>query len=374
MNNTIFDIDFTRALPPTLKNDEDMLALAKVVAEELQTTAHLSRLNLIYARIDELEENLLDILAYDFHVDWYSYDYPIEAKRAVIKDSVKVHKRLGTLYAVKTALGSVYPQSEVEEWFDYNGNPFSFRVVLDVTNSKAPAEYFAIKKAVDSYKRLTAHMDDLIYQCQTVIQIPVQTEFFYLSVTMTGKNRSGIYPQRNIKGRLASANVNVISQGGEFLFASTQAGTKPYRSTIGMICNGIIQSDGRGMAFHFTAGSAGQYKTGVEPQRNIGTVFNTTEVEANTEGRGYTFSSPRVGAEPQRNIGTIFIATEVETETQGCGYVFTSTQVGTEPHSNTKSNYENSGIIPSVVIEGFSFRAKWCGTTRCKNKKKEKGV
>ena len=56
-----------------------MLALARVVAAELQTTAQLSRLNLIYARIDELEESVLDILAYDLHVDWYSYEYPLAA-------------------------------------------------------------------------------------------------------------------------------------------------------------------------------------------------------------------------------------------------------------------------------------------------------
>ena len=43
MNETIFDIDFTKTLPPTLKDDENMLALARVVAAELQTTAQLSR-------------------------------------------------------------------------------------------------------------------------------------------------------------------------------------------------------------------------------------------------------------------------------------------------------------------------------------------
>ena len=115
MNNTIYGIDLTRALPPTLKNDEDMLALARVIGAELQETGRLIRQNIIYPRIDELPENVLDILAYDLHVDWYDFDYPIEAKRSIIKDSVKVHKRLGTVYATLTALRSVYPNSEIEE-------------------------------------------------------------------------------------------------------------------------------------------------------------------------------------------------------------------------------------------------------------------
>ena len=48
MNNTIYGIDLTRALPPTLKNDEDMLALARVIGAELQETGRMIRQNIIY--------------------------------------------------------------------------------------------------------------------------------------------------------------------------------------------------------------------------------------------------------------------------------------------------------------------------------------
>ena len=408
MNETVFDIDFTRALPPTLKNDENMLALAKVVAGELQTTALLSRLNLIYARIDELEENVLDILAYDFHVDWYSYDYPIAAKRAVIKDSVRVHKRLGTLYAVTTALGSVYPESEVEEWFDYNGEPFSFRVVLDVTNSKAPAEYFAIKKAVESYKRLTAHMDDLIYQCRAVVEIRVETEIFYLCASMTGKHRSGTYPQRNMKGGIAGGSITVRPEGGGFAFSSVQAGTEPYRSTVAALRETTIQAEDGGAGFHYRTGATGQYEAGTEPQRNTRGGAGSAGVETYAEGRGYAFTSPPAGAEPYRNTTAELVSADIEADAQGGGFAFSSIQAGTEPgrstvpvfresviqaeddgrgfryrtgatgqynagtepQDGTAAGLESGGIIPSVTAEGFTFRVKRCGTSRCKNDKK----
>ena len=35
-NNDIYSIDFTRSLPPALKNDPKMIALAQTVAEQLQ--------------------------------------------------------------------------------------------------------------------------------------------------------------------------------------------------------------------------------------------------------------------------------------------------------------------------------------------------
>ena len=117
-NEDFYSADFTNSLPPALKNDPDMMALAQTISAQLQTTAAEVRKNIIYARIDELDEATLDVLAYDLHVDWYDYSYPIEVKRRTIRDSIQVHRRLGTKYAVEKVLGAVYPGTKVEEWFE----------------------------------------------------------------------------------------------------------------------------------------------------------------------------------------------------------------------------------------------------------------
>jgi hypothetical protein len=54
-----------------------MLALGKAIAAELQSNIRLSNIAIIYPRIDELPEKLLDIIAHDLHVDWYESDYPM---------------------------------------------------------------------------------------------------------------------------------------------------------------------------------------------------------------------------------------------------------------------------------------------------------
>ena len=56
--NDLYSIDFTRSLPPALKNDPNMLALAQTIAEQLQATARQIKQNIIYARIDELDEQI----------------------------------------------------------------------------------------------------------------------------------------------------------------------------------------------------------------------------------------------------------------------------------------------------------------------------
>lgn len=168
MNNSdIYSVDFTRSLPPTLKDDPEINALGRAIAEQLQITARQIRQNIIYARIDELDEQTLDILAYDLHVDWYDHSYPIEVKRQTIKDSVKIHRRLGTKYAVETALGAVFPGTRVEEWFEYNGDPYTFRVIINATeNGVTAAQQAAVLERVIFYKNLRSHLEAVRFKVE----------------------------------------------------------------------------------------------------------------------------------------------------------------------------------------------------------------
>ena len=94
MSKTIYNADYSECLPEALKKDPKMVALANATAAALLDTSGIIDNVLIYSRFDELPEELVDILAYDLHVDWYDYNYPLEAKRDLVKNSVKVHKKM----------------------------------------------------------------------------------------------------------------------------------------------------------------------------------------------------------------------------------------------------------------------------------------
>ncbi|SHG90623.1 phage tail protein I [Tepidibacter thalassicus] len=287
MNNTIYDIDLTRKLPPSLKNDENMLALAKVIGEELQKTSKMARKNIIYARIDELEEEALDILAYDLHVDWYDYSYPIEAKRALIKDSVKVHKRLGTKFAVETALGNLHPNSYVEEWFEYNGEPFSFRVVLDTTHSRAGAGYFEIKKAVDSYKRKSAHMDSLIYQCTTGVGINVKAEYTKFQIMHCGMLECGTYPNKNIIGINSNIEVESFINISSWKQTYKLSGTFPQENIKAELRMREIKINNDSKRYRFNYDFSGTERSGILPDENINGSAKNKGVSPKIEAQGY---------------------------------------------------------------------------------------
>lgn len=230
MNNNVYEIDFTRNLPPPLKNDSKMLALGKTIAAELQKTIQLSKQAVIYARIDELDETVLDILAYDLHVDWYNFGYTVEAKRAIIKDSVRVHKRLGTKFAVETALGNLAPKNKVEEWFEYGGEAYHFRVVIDTTDSRIIVTVRDVIDAVKFYKRLSAHLDEVIYQSVITLGIGVATSAFRFNSGMTGKVDCGTLPQINTIGKLDNKGIYQAVSAESFKFDVKRCGTSLCKS------------------------------------------------------------------------------------------------------------------------------------------------
>ena len=88
-------------------------------------------------------------------------------KRQTIKDSVKIHRKLGTKYAVETALGAVYPGTKVKEWFEYGGKPYMFKVIIGATDSGVSADrQAAVLERVRFYKNLRSHLEAISYQIE----------------------------------------------------------------------------------------------------------------------------------------------------------------------------------------------------------------
>lgn len=163
--NKLKDADFLTTFPPVLKKDESMLALGRLIAEELHITANIAEKNIIYANIDNLSETWMDVLAYDLHVDWYDYDYPVDIKRRILKNSVRVHQKLGTKFAVETVLKDVYRTAKVKEWFEYGGNPYTFKITVDIGNEGLSENTSReIESKMKFYKNLRSHCDGIFYK------------------------------------------------------------------------------------------------------------------------------------------------------------------------------------------------------------------
>ena len=151
-------------LPEVLAEDDNMRALAESIANVLAgRRAEIDSIS-IYPRIDDLPDELLDILAYDFKVDWWEPTYSVEEKRETLKRSWYVHKHMGTPAAIKAALSAIYPGTTIEEWYEYNGQPYHFRLKIPVDqNTLDPAKHAKVMKLVEIYKNLRSVLDSVEY-------------------------------------------------------------------------------------------------------------------------------------------------------------------------------------------------------------------
>ncbi len=153
-----------RSLPVSVSGDSKMLALAGVIAGALERRREELERIAIYPHIDRLDEGLLDILARDFKVDWWDGDYTPDEKRRTLAASWQVHKALGTKGAVVKAITSIYREALVEEWFEYGGEPYHFRLTVRLSeNGWDYGKHLQLLEKLQYYKNLRSHRDAIKY-------------------------------------------------------------------------------------------------------------------------------------------------------------------------------------------------------------------
>ena len=127
--NNIEDYFIHKNLPQSL-DKENVQAVAKVVDDTLLSFDKTIAEVLIYPAIDMLGSELINTLAIQMHCDFYDDTLPLAVRRNLVKNSIAWHRIKGTPAAVEQMIQTVYQTGVVEEWFDYGGEPFFFKVNL----------------------------------------------------------------------------------------------------------------------------------------------------------------------------------------------------------------------------------------------------
>ena len=127
-------------IPPDLLQDENIKALVEAVEPEFEKVKNEIVNVLIYPRIDELNEEDLDILAYQFHIEGYDLATDITEKRNLVKKAIELHRYKGTKYAVEKACEALNIKPIIKEWFEYGGQPYYFKVDLSLNNKQITPE------------------------------------------------------------------------------------------------------------------------------------------------------------------------------------------------------------------------------------------
>lgn len=195
------NISLLDILPENLKADENVRNAAKAIDTQLAGTgaAGKIRLALIISRIDELDDDVLDLLAWQFHADSYKSDYPLSMKRKLILQAIGWHKHKGTPWALKQAVSAIFDSANVYENWTYGGKPYHFKVD-DITGGIAGADTIdELVKVINESKNVRSVLDFVGFKSD------IPPGAFFLAIPTEQTDTIAIYPGTDISLALNGA-------------------------------------------------------------------------------------------------------------------------------------------------------------------------
>lgn len=164
---------FLSLVPKFLLEDRNTNALARAIgAAVARFTSDVRMADLTLTDVESMPEWALDEYAYGNGMLWYDVDADFLRKRMWTMDAQSMRWCLGTREGVERLIRGVYDKGVVEEWFEYGGEPYHFRIrVYGETGSDTMAW---AKKAVDASKNCRSVLDSFSFGIDESAEIKEQ--------------------------------------------------------------------------------------------------------------------------------------------------------------------------------------------------------
>ncbi len=144
--SNLSDITIKEILPSSIAEDQNVQELSATNDSYLHEIFEKVQCILLLPNLDTLPEDVVDSLAWQYHVDFYELDMPIAKKRNMVREAIYWHLIKGTPAAVEKVVANVFQSATVQENWEYGGQPYWFRVTG--ISEPLPAD--------DTIERLTA--------------------------------------------------------------------------------------------------------------------------------------------------------------------------------------------------------------------------
>ena len=361
------ELKLSDILPERLKTEE-ILALTNALDGELQAITKAIDEVVIMPRIREQPEDIVDSLAWQLHVDFYEpLGLDLDRKRALVENSIIWHKHKGTKYALESIIRILFFNDfAIEEWFEYDGEPYYFRIVA---NDRLPdaLQWHDLLRAIHEFKNERSWLDAIIYQSSTTIEISVEGTVFRTYIGTTGTYRAGTLPHRNTVGRVEHVDIEIDTDSTGYRSRSTPSGTNPRRARTALLYDNVIETHNDSMGFPHRFGMTDEYHAGERPGRNtIGSV-KRSDIDIASEGAAHKHTSPPAGTKPGHNTKFAEDNRDISTGAKAEAFTFPvdmagAHNAGEEPRHNMGFAHDNGSIDTETAATGSPFTPGKTGT------------
>lgn len=179
------NIQLEQLLPDSLRQIPDVKALSQAISVVLQKKYQEEKqmINGGY------KDAAIDLLAWEKHVDFYDPSLSLEQKKKLVDEADEWHKRKGTPWAVEQVVSIIFQNAKVQEWFEYGGDPFRFRIETEQVFSSSD-DLTRLLKLVDATKNKRSRLEEITIKRNV-------TGSTYFGGIFSGYQVTEIYPEAN---------------------------------------------------------------------------------------------------------------------------------------------------------------------------------
>ncbi len=132
------------SFPPSMQNPE-VYAFGFALDRQMQKLMEFSKRVLVWPELEGLNEKYCDYAAASIRALYYSSEYDRDTKISILKSALNTYCYAGTVRGMEELLNKIFMNEDARlvPWFDYDGEPFHFKIVLSTDSSEETVRKFS---------------------------------------------------------------------------------------------------------------------------------------------------------------------------------------------------------------------------------------
>lgn len=167
-------------------------AVSYAVREAMQKYQVYARALPLYATIEKVPEEALDLMALEMDTQYYDQTFSRKQKERLVTQTLAWYMHAGTPSILSEFLETILAGGYIEEWHDYNGKPYHFKAYAYAEGHEVPLGYGKeVERQLKRYKNVRSWLEYFMF----IIALGYRVNIAYKSsVQMTTR----FYPRGNI--------------------------------------------------------------------------------------------------------------------------------------------------------------------------------